>query len=318
MKYSKGCGKIRSSPRDVLARAIRDRHAILFVGAGVSMSVGLPSWQTLIDHLLDELELDRSVIEETHESYQMLAEYYRLKQGSIGPLRSWMDRNWKVACDRVSGSEVHRLIVELDFPAIYTTNYDRNLETAFEVHDKPYAKITNAKEIADAPEGVTQIIKFHGDFDDDTSLVLTETDFFDRLSFDSPLDIKFRADALGRTILFIGYSMSDPNIRLLLHRIWEIWEKSGRKEDRPRSFVFMPSPNPVQEALLARWGITLLTPEGDTSVDDALVALLRDVQARIRTLPEAAPEPEGPEIKPSPASVAPIRRSRRPRPGSGC
>jgi hypothetical protein len=85
-------------------------------------------------------------------------------------------------------------------------------------------------------------------------LVLTETDFLNRLSFDSPLDIKFRADALGRTILFIGYSMSDPNIRLLLHRIWQIWEQSGHKDDRPRSFVFMPTQNPVQEALLARWG----------------------------------------------------------------
>ncbi|MFL6839355.1 MAG: SIR2 family protein, partial [Bradyrhizobium sp.] len=98
----------------------------------------------------------------------------------------------------------------------------------------------------------------------------------------SPLDIKFRADALGRPILFIGYSMSDPNIRLLLHRIWGIWEKSGRKEDRPRSFVFMPSANPVQEALLARWGITILAPENGEPVDDALVALLSDIQARIR------------------------------------
>ena len=286
MKYSKAGAEARMSPRDILARAIKERRAILFAGAGVSMSVGLPSWQMLIDHLLDELKLDRSVIDGSNEGYQMLAEFYRLKQGSIGPLRSWLDRNWKVACDRVSTSEIHRLIVELDFPTIYTTNYDRNLETAFEVHNKPYTKITNAKEIADAPEGVTQIIKYHGDFDDDSSLVLTETDFFNRLSFDSPLDIKFRADAFGRPILFIGYSMSDPNIRLLLHRIWEIWERSGRKEDRPRSFVFMPSPNPVQEALLARWGITVLAPEDGTPVDDALVALLSDVQSRVQKLAE--------------------------------
>src|SRR3954470_16722965 len=270
------------SSRDVLADAIKRRHAILFVGAGVSMAVGLPSWQTLVDHLLKELKLDPNVIDGLNDGYQMLAEFYQLKQGSIGPLRSWLDRNWKVACDRVSESQLHKLIVELDFPTIYTTNYDRNLETAFEVHNKPYAKITNAKEIADAPEGVTHIIKYHGDFDDDSSLVLTETDFFERLSFDSPLDIKFRADALGRPILFIGYSMSDPNIRLLLHRIWGIWEKSGRKEDRPRSFVFMPSANPVQEALLARWGITILAPENGEPVDDALVALLSDIQARIR------------------------------------
>ncbi len=270
------------SSRDVLADAIKRRHAILFVGAGVSMAVGLPSWQTLVDHLLKELELDPDVIDGLNDGYQMLAEFYRLKHGGMGPLRSWLDRNWKVASDRVSASQLHKLIVELNFPTIYTTNYDRNLETAFEVHNRPYAKIANAKQIADAPEGVTHIIKYHGDFDDDSSLVLTETDFLNRLSFDSPLDIQFRADALGRTILFIGYSMSDPNIRLLLHNIWQTWERSGHKDYRPRSFVFMPSSNPLQEALLARWGIALLTPERGACVDDALVEFLADIRVRVR------------------------------------
>src|SRR3954466_14850383 len=269
-------------PHEVLAAAIKRRCAILFVGAGVSMAVGLPSWQSLIDHLLDDLGLERDVIEGMHGGYQMLAEYYRLRRGGIGPLRSWLDRNWRVDPDRIAASRLHKLIVELDFPTIYTTNYDRNLETAFEVLEKPYAKISNAKDIASARSGVTHIIKFHGDFDDDASLVLTETDFLNRLAFDSPLDIRFRADALGSTLLFIGYSMSDPNIRLLLHRIWQTWERSGHQDHRPRSFVFMPSSNPLQEALLARWGITLLTPEDGTCVDDALVEFLADIRGRIR------------------------------------
>jgi glycosyltransferase involved in cell wall biosynthesis len=151
------------------------------------MAVGLPSWQSLIDHLLDDLNLERNVIEGMHGGYQMLAEYYRLKRGGIGPLRSWLDRNWRIDPNRIAASQLHRLIVELDFPTIYTTNYDRNLGTAFEVSGKAYAKISNAKEIASAPAGVTQIIKFHGDFDDDDSLVLTETAFLNRLAFDSPV-----------------------------------------------------------------------------------------------------------------------------------
>ena len=100
---------------------------------------------------------------------------------------------------------------------------------------------------------------------------------------DSPLDIRFRADALGHTILFIGYSMSDPNIRLLLHGIWQTWERSGHRDHRPRSFVFMPSSNPLQEAMLARWGITLLTPESGACADDALTAFLADLQKTIRS-----------------------------------
>src|SRR3954470_12341971 len=269
-----------SSPIEALVDAIEKRRAILFVGAGASMSVGLPSWDRLIDHLLEELGMDRSAIEGMNGGYQMLAEFYRLKKGNITPLRSWLDRNWEVSSERVSRSPLHRLIVDLKFPIIYTTNYDRNLEVAFEIHRQPYAKIANAKDIAEAADGVTQIVKYHGDFDDDTSLVLTETDFLDRLSFDSPLDIKFRSDALGRTILFIGYSMSDPNIRLLLHRIWGTWKSSGYENDRPQSFIFMPQKNPVQEAVLARWGIKLLTARCAKHPEDALIEFMTELQAR--------------------------------------
>jgi SIR2-like domain len=271
---------IEANSRDVLARQIRNGRVILFVGAGVSMAVGLPSWQTLIDHLLEELELSGKAVDAMQFGHQMLAEYYRLKKGGIGPLRSWLDRNWKVAEDRVAASPLHRLVVELGFPVIYTTNYDRNLEKAYEVHGKPYFKITNARNLASAPDGCTQIVKYHGDLDDDASLVLTETDFFNRLSFDTALDIKFRADALGRTILFIGYSMSDPNIRLLLYRLWQLWEQSGFAHHRPQSFIFMPKKDVVQEAILARWGITVINP--DASDGDPLVTFLSDIRARSR------------------------------------
>ncbi|MCK1360937.1 SIR2 family protein [Bradyrhizobium sp. 199] len=268
-------------PHEILATAIERRRAVLFVGAGVSMAVGLPSWQSLIEHLLDDLDLERDVLDGMHGGYQMLAEYYRLKRGGIGPLRSWLDRNWRVDPERIAASELHRIIVELDFPVIYTTNYDRNLETAFDVLKRPYAKISNAKEIAGAGVGVTHIIKFHGDFDDDASLVLTETDFLNRLAFNSPLDIRFRADALGSTLLFVGYSMSDPNIRLLLHRIWQIWDESGHRRDRPKSFVFVAKRNPVQEAVLANWGITTIAPPEGMAADDGLTRFLLDVRQRI-------------------------------------
>ena len=55
-----------------------------------------------------------------------LAEFYVLQTGSVGPLRSWMDVEWhRDAAEKVRRSDIHRLIVELGFPVIYTTNYDR-------------------------------------------------------------------------------------------------------------------------------------------------------------------------------------------------
>ena len=241
-----------------LIRAVKERQAILFAGAGVSMTVGLPSWRTLVEHIAAELGLDLSKFPETEINHLTLAEYYRLKQGSIGPLRSWMDRNWTIPEDALKASRVHELICRLDFPIVYTTNFDRNLETAFDLHGKDYVKIVNAKDIARIRSEVPQIVKYHGDFDDDESIVIAETDYLDRLSFESPLDIKFRSDALGKTILFIGYSMTDLNIRFLLHRLWKTWSGSGFERNRPQSYVFMLRANPVEQAVLEQWGLQVL------------------------------------------------------------
>jgi hypothetical protein len=117
--------------------------------------------------------------------------------------------------------------------------------------------------MASITSGAVQIVKLHGDFDDDDSIVLTESSYFDRLSFDAPLDVKLRADALGHTMLFIGYSLEDINIRYLLYKIHTQWEKSAWARVRPRSYVFLSRPNPVQEAILKDRGITAFVSQQD-------------------------------------------------------
>src|SRR5690554_1883941 len=257
-----------------LSRAIREKRAILFAGAGVSMSVGLPSWQKLIDHMLAELEMEDGTDDWPQSSYQTLAEYYRVRKGSIAPLAEWLAEAWQVSDDAIRASEVHRLIVDLGFRTIYTTNYDHNLEAAFRLADRPHARIVSPADMAGTAPDETQIIKFHGDLDAPESLVLTESDYFDRLSFTSPLDMKFRADVLSHTVLFVGYSLSDMNIRLLLHRLWQSWLDARQEEHRPPSFVFMPRPRPVEEAVLSRWGVRMITGEG-RDAQEALTGFLR-------------------------------------------
>jgi hypothetical protein len=251
-----------------LVDAVRSHQAILFVGAGVSQHLGLPSWRELIGHMAAELGYDPMIFEahaEGHDGYLELAEYYEIEKRAIGPLRSWIDRTWHTNVTRVDKSKVHQAIVNLKCPTIYTTNYDRWLEIAYKRRGEAYIKIANVGDFIKIRDGSTQIVKLHGDLEDDQSLVLTESSYFKRLAFESPLDIKLRSDSIGKSILFIGYSLSDINIRYLLYKLHQLWAESEFATARPKSYIFLTRPNPVQEAILDQRGITPIVSEEDGS-----------------------------------------------------
>jgi len=262
---------------DTLISSIKQRNVVLFVGAGVSMNLGLLSWKGLISKMAEDLGFEPERFS-TFGDYLALAEYYKIKTGSLGGLRSWMDRTWHSDAVDISQSEVHRLIVETGFPIIYTTNYDRWLEIAFDHHRQPYSKVTNVTDLVRIREGATQIVKFHGDFDDDRSLVLDESSYFERLEFESPLDIKLRSDVLARSVLFIGYSLSDVSLRYLFYKLDKLWKIHGKTSVRPRSYIFVPKPNPVQEAVLDQWGISMISSDR-ADPKTALVEFLQSLKA---------------------------------------
>ncbi len=239
---------------DELVEAIQRRRAILFVGAGVSKNVGVPTTDEMVAEIAKQLGYNADEFRSLGDARE-LAEFYRLTKGNLGPLRSWMDVTWHRADVDIKDSEIHRLIVELSFPIIYTTNYDRWLEKAYAAWGKEYTKIVNVGDLLKAREGVAQIVKFRGDFDDDDSIVPTESSFFERLDFESALDLKLQADVLGRPVLFIGYSLSDVNIRYLFYKLQRLWETSALNQLRPESYIFLTGANPVHERVLRRRGI---------------------------------------------------------------
>jgi hypothetical protein len=239
-----------------------EKKIILFVGAGVSKNLELPTWSELIDQIAKELDYDPDVFK-TYGENLALAEYYRIIKGNIGPLRSWMDTNWHANGINISDSKIHELIAKSKFPIIYTTNYDRWLEKAFDAYSIAYTKIATVSDISKITDGIPQIVKFHGDFDYDSTLVLDESSYYERLEFETPLDIKLRSDVLGKSVLFIGYSLSDVNVRYLYYKLKKLWKANIYGGIQPKSFFFTNRPNPIQEAILDQWGIKMIVSEED-------------------------------------------------------
>ena len=207
-----------------------------------------------MDKVAEHLEYDPLILKQ-FGGYLSLAEFYQIKRGSVGPLRSWMDVNWNAKDIEVTSSEVHEAIVKAGFRKIYTTNFDRWLERACDHWNVRYRKILTVKDLTAKHGNELEIVKFHGDFDDDATLILTESSYLERLDFESPLDQMLRADVLRHPVLFVGYSLSDINVRYLFHRLSKIWRAAGQNVDRCPSHIFMANPNPVEEAIFQRWGI---------------------------------------------------------------
>jgi hypothetical protein len=260
---------------EALAAAIHERRVILFAGGGISQNLGLPDFGALVRHIRRSMRLSADA---SPRDYPILAEAYVLREGKIGSLRSWLESTLHPPSIDIAASEVHNLIVDLDFPVIYTTNYDHWLEKAYEARGKPFQKIVSVGDLPRSDGRTTEIIKFHGDLEDDDSIVLTETSYFRRMNFESPLDLRLRSDSLARPLLFLGYSLHDVNTRYLLWKLHEIWESSAWAEHRPSSYILMTENSPAQAAVLRHRGIEPLLVEA-ADPGSATLELLRRLRA---------------------------------------
>lgn len=273
-------------PPDLAQRLARGQ-VILFVGAGVSMALKLPSYSALIREIGDHLGFDGPIFEGMGD-YLTLAEFYHLQKGGLKELQRLLQSKWDMPEKEVAASPVHQAIVRLGCSVIYTTNFDSFLERAHRAKGKKYKRILTVKDMVNVNVNVNvdddavHIVKLHGDLTTPSGMVFTETSYFERLSFESPLDVKLRADALGKSLLFIGYSLTDINIRYLMFRLQRQWETEPERELRPKSYVFLTRPNPVQSGVLKSRGVEAIVAETTDATQS-----LADFLTELRTAADA-------------------------------
>lgn len=242
---------------DELVTRFREGRVIPFVGAGMSANVGYPSWDVLLERLGENLGqghlTHEQVVELTDGNRLRVAEYYYLTEGKqVGPLRKEIHGQFKDVSPLDFGGYVD--LVNLGSQRIYTTNFDDLIERAYRELGLPFERITTPRDLALSAGNKAEIIKYHGDLTNDPSLVLTESQYYSRLNFDSPMDLKFRADLLGKSVMFIGYSFSDINIRIIWFRLLDMM-RGVEQTDMPTSYMVIVKPNPVEELLYKDAGI---------------------------------------------------------------
>jgi hypothetical protein len=99
---------------------------------------------------------------------------------------------------------------------IITTNFDRFLEHLFPEH---VSYIGQSELLFNQSYGVGEIYKIHGCVSAPASLVLTQTDYIGYRSRNAYLSAKLMTIFLEHPIIFIGYSITDSNIRMIFNDI---------------------------------------------------------------------------------------------------
>ncbi len=192
---------------------------------------------------------------------------------------------------------------------IVTTNYDDALERAFGAAQEPYDLVTyiaegdeRGKFLHRSPEGEvtliekpneyrglsidqrTAILKIHGAIDrinpERDSYVITEDHYIDyltRTDISNLVPVTLAARLRRSHFLFLGYSLRDWNLRVILHRIW------GEQKLTWKSWAVQLNPDEIDREFWRKRDVDIL----DVRLEDYVSALEQELKTQADG--EAAP-----------------------------
>jgi hypothetical protein len=206
-----------------LAELARAGQLALFLGAGVSVPAGLPSWGELLAGLLRRT--DSHVEPEAFERLDDLdrAELIRrlLPQAGLGTLVAE-----EFAADRHALG--HALLAGLGCREVVTTNFDTLFELAV-------AGASGGDELTVLPWGQARaaepwLLKMHGDVEHPDDIVLSRRDVVRYDAAARPVGALLQTLLMSRHLLIVGASMTDENVLRLAHEVRDFLERHGRSQ----------------------------------------------------------------------------------------
>lgn len=218
-----------------------NQQPIFFVGSGISRRyLDLPDWIGLLKEIAERAEIDfedLKKLKNNEEIAQELEYFYFRKQTDEAIKRKQrrelmrdaiadiVQQYSKIKDQNVKNYEEIEELKKTRPKAIITTNYDNFLENIF---DGKYRRYIGQKVITDREDGeeingeIIDIYKIHGCISEPDSIVITKEDYDDFFEKSKYLYAKILTLFCEYPLIFMGYSISDRNIKDVLTTIVEM------------------------------------------------------------------------------------------------
>ncbi|MER9183701.1 SIR2 family protein [Mesorhizobium sp. M0767] len=203
---------------------------LVFIGAGASVASGYPSWTGLLKDLQKRIHIASNVSTLSPKLQVVLdelgdplwhAEELVLRLGEV-EFHKFIEETFQAREPSVAGSNLYQALAAIEFRHYITTNYDPCIEQAMSVVDRTY-RVLNWRDSKDVgsffrslsdPEAIASIIYLHGRYSTPRDIVFTESSY--RIYLDDIFYRRLLAIFMTQPVVFIGFSMTDPELGQLL------------------------------------------------------------------------------------------------------
>jgi SIR2-like domain len=215
----------------------------------------------------------------------------------------------KVLAKRFQPGALHAFLASLpELRLIVTTNYDTLLEGAFQAAGQPFDLVVYPKDSDEAGNAILWwrsgelkpqtllydelekieidlttrrvIFKMHGTVDDRgagewDNFVITEDDYIDflsRMTTGTAVPKSFLRYFRGRSFLFLGYSLADWNLRVVLRNLGREFEAQSQRRSGTKHWAIQQAPSAIEQWLWQSRGVNVYDMRLETFVEKLTAA----------------------------------------------
>ncbi len=246
---------------DQLLTCLEKGNVVPFLGAGISVAGGFPTWK---NHLrqqgktagIDSNHIDKLLDDGQYETVISEIEEKRGREVFTQEVRDAFNH-------RGSIPDVVKRITELFFATIITTNYDRLIEHAYRKEHKHAVHVINCmNNMKEAPFDKVNIYKLHGDIEKPKQCILSKDQYnqaygVNTLDKGKSIPTFLAHHFTNSNLLFLGCSLNnDRTIQVFKAVMAQLGEK-------PQHFSIEQAPDDINKlvdrnAQLANLGITAI------------------------------------------------------------